>query len=264
MPHKENMPQHACCGGQCGKVEHFSSRTKLFKHLRECHGVGGFQRRGRGSRMHRQEARAVKRTAEGAVQPRPAYGPHRQWLRVPTADATSPANGVSSPAKAPSSTRAEGPFPAAVQESAMDPPSRAHAVHAPPFDCSSRATEPGWALSTLPTAQSAGTTVSPAASGRALPALPTAQSAAASGNVLRWREPQRQPLASANNLPARSCLASPGTGADSSAKAPRSLVRAPSSPAEAPTAVGEPPLQSKRQRPLGRIPGAKRIRSGCY
>ena len=243
MSHKENMPQHACCGGQCGKVEHFSSRTKLFKHLRECHGVGGFQRRGRESRKHRQEARSDKRTAEGATQPRSARGPHRQWLRVPTADATSPAKGVSSPAKAPSSTRAEG-----LHAPSMNPLSRAHAVHAPPVDRSSRATvgttvlptAPGWALSTLPTA--------------------TAQGASAPGNAFRWREPQRQPPASANDLPARSCLASPGTGADSSAKAPRSLERAPISPAEAPKAAGEPPEQGKRQLPLGRIPGAKRIR----
>ena len=261
MPHEENVPQHACCGGQCGKVEHFSSRSKLFKHLRECHGVGGFQRRGRESRKRRQEARAIRHTAENATQPRPASGPHRQWVRVSTAGANkSPATGVNSPAKAPSSVRAEGPCHAALQRSTVDPPSRAHAVHAPPFDCSSRATEPGWALPTLPTARSAGTTVSPASSGWDLSPLPTAQSATASGSALRWREQQRQPLASANDLPTRSCLVSPGIGANSPAEAPCSLVRAPSSPAEAPTAAGEPPLQGKRQQPLRRIPGAKRIR----
>ena len=67
MPHEENYPQHAYCGGQCGKVEHFSSRSRLFKHLRDSHGVGGFQRRGRDSRKRRQEARAHKHIAEGAV-----------------------------------------------------------------------------------------------------------------------------------------------------------------------------------------------------
>ena len=244
MPHKENMPQHARCAGQCGKVEHFSSRNKLFEHLRAYHGVSGFQRRGRGSRQHRQEARANKRTAEGAVQPRPARGPNRQWIRVSTADANeSPAKGVSSPVKAPSSTRAEGPV--ALN---MDPLSRANAAHAPPVDRSSRAT--------------VGTTELPTAPGWALPALPTAiaQSATAPGNALRWREPQRQPQASANSLPSRSCLVSPGIGADSSEKAPCSLERAPFSPAEAPTAAGEPPRQNKRQQPLGRIPGAKKCR----
>ena len=247
MPHKENLPQHTYCGGQCGKVEHFSSRSGLFKHLREYHGVGGFQRRGRDSRRRRQEARAIKHTAEHAMQPRPTYGPHRQWIRGPTAGANrSPARGVSSPAKAPLSSRAEGPFRAAVHGSKMDSPSRAHAVRAPPFDRGSRAT--------------VGATVLPTTSGWDLSPLPTAQSATASGNALRWREQQRQPLASANDLPARSCLVSPGTGAHSSAKAPHSLERAPISPAEAPAAVGEPPSQGKRQQPLGRIPGAKRCR----
>lgn len=246
MPHKENKPQHAYCGGQCGRVEHFTSRTMLFKHLRACHGVGGFQRRGRGSRKHRQEARADKHLATGATQPRPAHGPHRQWIKVPTADANqSPARGVSSPAKAPSSARAEGPSNAAVQR-AVDPPSRARAAHAPPVDRRSRAT--------------VGTTELPTAPGWAWSALPTAQSATAPGNALRWRKPQRQPQASANSLPSRSCLVSPGIGADSSEKAPCSLERAPFSPAEAPTAAGEPPEQIKRRQPLGHISGTKRCR----
>ena len=245
MPHEENCPQHAYCGGQCGKVEHFSSRSRLFKHLRDSHGVGGFQRRGRDSRKRRQEARAHKHIAEGAVQPRPTRGPHQQWVKVPTAGASkSPAKGVSSPAKASSSIRAEGPSSAAI--STMDAPSRAHAVHAPPVDRVRTAT--------------VGTTVLPTTSGWDWASLPAAESGSAPGNALRWRAPQRQPQASANDLPARSCLVSPGTGADSSAKAPRSLERAPFSPAEAPAAAGEPPRQIKRQQPLGRISGAKRCR----
>ena len=111
MPHKENIPQHAFCGGQCGKVVHFSSRTKLFEHLREKHGVGGFHRRGRNSRTRRQESRAELHSAAGAVQPQPVLGPHRQWTKMPTAVAPSPANGVTLPAKAPA-TRSVGTSPA--------------------------------------------------------------------------------------------------------------------------------------------------------
>ena len=111
VPHKENISQHACCEGQCGKVEHFSSRTKLFKHLREKHGVGGFHRRGRNSRIRRQESRAALHSVAHAVQPQPVPGPHRQWNRMPTAVALSPANGVNLPAKA-SAVRSVGTSPA--------------------------------------------------------------------------------------------------------------------------------------------------------
>jgi len=101
MTHNNEASKHASCEGQCGKVVHFTSRTKLFKHLREKHGVGGFSRRGRESRSRRQEARAHLHTQGTAKSAQRVQGPHRQWVRVPIADVIrSPANGVSSPAKA--------------------------------------------------------------------------------------------------------------------------------------------------------------------
>ena len=49
----------AACNGNCGRVVHFPSRQKLFTHLREKHGVTGFQRRGRESRKARQVTRSI-------------------------------------------------------------------------------------------------------------------------------------------------------------------------------------------------------------
>jgi hypothetical protein len=240
MPHNNfEKPQHANCGGQCGQVVHFSSRSKLFKHLRESHGVGGFQRRGRESRSRRQEARAELHAVKDSTQPRAVSVPHRQWSRVPTADAKkSPATGVSSPAKAPPPTRLEGSRPAASAGVAnVNPTSRT----------TNAATQPlGQGLG-----QGAGWR--PASAGHGRPGGPTW------GYVGR-SESQREPSASANDLLSRSYLESPGMGAISSVKAPRSLERAPVSPAKAPSAVGELPAQEIRQRPLGRIPGAKRVR----
>ena len=239
MPHNNfEEPQHANCGGQCGQVVHFSSRSKLFKHLRESHGVGGFQRRGRESRKRRQEARAELHAVKDSAQPRPASVPHRQWSRVPTADANkSPATGVSSPAKAPPSTRLEGSRPAASAGIAnVNPTSRTTTAV------------------TQSSVQAAGRHRSAVHAGHDRPRVITV------GAVAGRSESQRELSASANDLPSRSCLESPGVGAISSVRAPLSLERAPVSPARAPSAVGELPAQETRQRPLGRIPGAKRIR----
>ena len=67
---KLNTSCRASCNGACGRVEHFPSRKRLFKHLREKHGVGGFARRGRQSKQARQEKRAELHTKPGATQPR--------------------------------------------------------------------------------------------------------------------------------------------------------------------------------------------------
>ena len=108
----------SACNGNCGRVVHFPSRQKLFQHLREKHGVFGFQRRGRKSRQRRQQARSPLHVASplhdapGPKQPRAVSSPHRQWVRtmLPSAGkpsqssamgASSPAIGASSPAMAP-------------------------------------------------------------------------------------------------------------------------------------------------------------------
>ena len=218
----QHDPQPAACNGNCGRVVLFSSRQKLFKHLREKHGVPGFQRRGRESRKRRQEERSPLQGGPDRQQPRSVPGPHKQWIRPVVPRATNPgtssARGASSPV-----IGAISPEKASVVD--VQGSSLAMSAISPKMGV----TSPAMALS-----QSSET-------GAILPEM--ASSSPETGAISSAKaspSPVRAP-ASANAPPPGSCPVSSETGAISSAKASKSLERAPVSPAMAPTAVGDLP-----------------------
>ena len=86
MAHGQAQP--TSCNGACGRVEHFKSRQQLFKHLRAKHGVGGFQRRGRGSRDKRSADRAHLHDQPNAQPPRKRRSVPAQ--HIPPAQAAAP------------------------------------------------------------------------------------------------------------------------------------------------------------------------------
>jgi hypothetical protein len=199
--------QPASCNGNCGRVVHFPSRQKLFKHLREKHEISGFQRRGRESRKRRQEARSSLHDRLGHQQPRTIPGPHKQWIRpsgqramnpyiVSDVDKTSPATGASSPAMAPE-VEAQGQSPVMASSSP--------------------------------------------ATGVTLPAMASQSPAIGARSSAKASPSSERAPASANSPLPGLCPVSSATGASSSAKASTSLARAPTSPAMAPTAAGDLP-----------------------
>ena len=203
----QHDPQPAACNGNCGRVVLFPSRQKLFKHLREKHGVPGFQRRGRESRKRRQEERSPLHGGPDRQQPRSVPGPHRQWIRPVVPRATNPgtssARGASSPV-----IGAISPEKASLVD--VQGSSLAMSAISPKMGV----TSPAMALS-----QSSET-------GAILPEMaspPPGTGAISSAKASP--SPARAP-ASANAPPPGSCPVSSETGAISSAKASTSLERA--------------------------------------
>ena len=214
----------AACNGNCGRVVHFPSRQKLFTHLREKHGVTGFQRRGRESRKARQVTRSSLHDALGHRQPRTVSSPHRQWNRsLGMTHATIPAHSSATGANSPeigvtlSAIGVNSPAKASQRSLARSATSPEQGVTSPETASSSPAR--GVILPTMASQSSEIGVISPA---KAPPS------------------PARAP-SSFNAPPLRSCLKSSVTGAISSAKAPTSLARAPISPEMAPTAAGDLP-----------------------
>ena len=219
----------AACNGNCGRVVHFPSRQKLFTHLREKHGVTGFQRRGRESRKTRQVTRSSLHDALGRRQPRTVSSPHRQWNRSQvmthvTIPAHSSATGANSPEK--------GVTPSAI---GVNWPAKAPEADAQGSSLATSATSPEQGVISPAMASS-----SPAR-GAILPAMASHSSAIGVISPAKAPPSPARAPASVNAPPLRSCLKSPVIGAISSAKAPTSLARAPISPAMAPTAAGNLP-----------------------